>query len=281
MALSESEAVTQDEGDGVILPLDALVRSMGVRRSSPACVFLGAGASVSSGLPSAEMCVWEWKRDIFLTNNPGLEEQFAELSLPGIRSRIQRWLDNQGHFPPNGSPEEYGFYVQQCFPITEDRRAYFREKVRVARPHLGYQLLCHLAEAGLVGSVWSTNFDGLTARAAAAFSVTPVEVGIDSQQRLTRQSAQGELLCISLHGDYRYDALKNTAEELQTQEAALREALTAQVRTTPLIVVGYSGRDRSVMDALRRAYAESGTGTLYWCGFGDGEPPSHVSALIK
>ena len=273
--------MTHDGKNKLILPLDALVRSLGVRRSSPVCVFVGAGASVTSGLPSAEMCVWEWKRDIFLTNNPGLEEQFAELSLPGIRNRIQRWLDDQACFPPSGAPQEYGFYVQQCFPISEDRRAYFQEKIRVARPHVGYQLLCHLAEAGLVGSVWSTNFDGLTARAAAGFSVTPVEVGIDSQQRLTRQAAQGELLCVSLHGDYRYDALKNTAEELQTLEAELREALTAQARSTPLIVVGYSGRDRSVMDSLRRAYTEAGAGTLYWCGFSDLDPPGHVKALIE
>lgn len=280
-AQSDCETVTNDGMDSLILPVDALVRSMGVRRPSPACLFVGAGASVSSGLPSAETCVWEWKRDIFLTNNPGLEEQFAELSLPGVRNRIQRWLEDQDRFPPNGAPEEYAFYVQQCFPISEDRRSYFQQKIRVARPHVGYQLICHLAEAGLVGSVWSTNFDGLTARAAASFSVTPVEVGIDSQQRLTRQTAQGELLCVSLHGDYRYDALKNTAEELQTQEAALRETLATQARTMPLIVVGYSGRDRSVMDALQRTYVEAGPGTLYWCGFGDGDPPSHIRALIE
>ena len=140
----------------------------------------------------------------------GLEEQFAELSLPGVQRRIQSWLNDQGRFPSAGAPEDYGFYVEQCFPIAGDRRAYFQEKVRVARPHVGYQLLCHLAEAGLVGSVWSTNFDGLTARAAAAFSVTPVEIGIDSQQRLVRQASQGELLCVSMHGDYRYDSLKKS-----------------------------------------------------------------------
>ena len=278
---SDIEAIAGDGSSDLILPMDALVRSIGVRRTLPICVFVGAGASVSSGLPSAEMCVWEWKRDIFLTNNPGLEEQFAELSLPGVQRRIQRWLNDQGRFPSAGAPEEYGFYVEQCFPIAGDRRAYFQEKVRVARPHVGYQLLCHLAEAGLVGSVWSTNFDGLTARAAAAFSVTPVEIGIDSQQRLVRQATQGELLCVSMHGDYRYDSLKNTAEELQTQEAALREALTEQGRTTPLIVVGYSGRDRSVMDALHKAYSEEGVGPLYWCGFGDSDPPEPVKTLIE
>ena len=281
MAQSDSEAVMLDRDDDLILPMDALVRSMGVRRSSPVCVFVGAGASVSSGVPSAEMCVWEWKRGIFLTNNPGLEDQFAELSLPGVRRRIQRWLDEQVRFPLVGAPEEYEFYIQQCFPISDDRRAYFQEKVRVARPHIGYQLLCHLAEAGLVGSVWSTNFDGLAARAAAPFSLTPLEVGIDSQRRLTRQPTEGELFCISLHGDYRYDALKNTAEELQTQEAALRDGLIEQMRTTSLIVAGYSGRDQSVMDALQMACAEPGSGALYWCGFGDSNPPDNVRALIQ
>ena len=227
------------------------------------------------------MCVWEWKRGIFLTNNPGLEDQFAELTLPGVRRRIQRWLDEQGRFPPDGAPEEYEFYIQKCYPIAEDRRAFFQEKVRLARPHLGYQLLCHLAEAGLIGSVWSTNFDGLAVRAAAPFNLTPLEVGIDSQRRLTRQPNEGELFCISLHGDYRYDALKNTAEELQTQEAALIDGLIKQVRTTSLIVAGYSGRDQSVMDALQVACTEPGTGILYWCGFGDNDPPDNVRVLIQ
>ena len=278
----EINRLPQNESEGgFVLSLDAFVRSIGIRRTVPLSILIGAGASISSGLPSAQMCIWEWKRNIFLTNNPGLEEQFAELSLPGIRRRIQQWLDRQGHFPSDGAPDEYGFYIQQCFPITEDRRTYFQNKVREARPHVGYQLLCHLAEADFIRSVWSTNFDGLTARAAASFNLTPREVGIDSQQRLIRPPAQGDLTCISLHGDYRYDALKNTPEELQTQEATLRNALIEEMRATPLIVVGYSGRDRSVMDALHETYTEPGTGVLFWCGFDDGAPPDHVMALIR
>jgi hypothetical protein len=271
---------TQND-ENTTLALDAFVRSVGVRRAAPLSVFLGAGASVSSGLPSAEMCIWEWKRSIFLTNNPGMEEQFAELSLPSIRRRIQQWLNAQGLYPPEGASEEYGFYIRQCFPISEDRRAYFQDKVRVARPHIGYQLLCQLAEANLIRSAWSTNFDGLTARAAATYSLTPLEVGIDSQQRLTRPGGSGELLCISLHGDYRYDHLKNTPEELQSQEAALRDALIEETRTAPFVVVGYSGRDTSVMEALHTAYAQAGSGILYWCGFTDGDPPDRVAELIR
>jgi hypothetical protein len=273
-------AASSPASDSTVLSLDAFVRSIGVRRAAPLALFLGAGASTSSGLPSAQTCVWEWKRQIFLTNNPGLEEQFAELSLDGVRRRIQQWLDRQGIYPKENTPEEYGFYIRQCFPIADDQRAFFAQKVREASPHVGYRLLGLLAEADIVRSVWSPNFDGLAARAAAPFKLTPIEVGIDSQARIARPPAAGELLCVSMHGDYRYDQLKNTPEELQAQEAELRQALIAQARDTSLIVCGYSGRDQSLMDSLRKAYAEEGTGILYWCGFTDGDVPEHVAALV-
>jgi hypothetical protein len=140
--------------DDFVLPLDAFIRSVAVKTAVPHAFFLGAGASVSSGVPSALACTWEWKREIFLTQNPGLEVQFSEL-LPGAKRKIQHWLDVQGRFPAEGSPEEYGAYFQICYPIREDRRLYFQEKVRKAAPHVGYKLLCLMAEASIVRSIWS------------------------------------------------------------------------------------------------------------------------------
>jgi hypothetical protein len=272
--------ITAKDMDDLILPVDAFIRSIGVNRSVPHALFLGAGASITSGVPSASMCIWEWKRDIFLTNNPGLEDQFSELSLPSVKERIQRWLDRKGDYPANGSDEEYGFYIRSCFPISDNRRAYFQEKVRSAKPHVGYHLLCFLTEAEIIRSVWTTNFDGLSARAAANFAITPIEVGIDCQERLPRQPKKGELLCVSLHGDYRYDPLKNTEEELQQQEAQLRRALIETTRDTSLIVIGYSGRDQSIMEALTAAYSQNGAAPLYWCGFGH-EIPQSIQLLIE
>ncbi len=277
-ATHETESQKQEE---LILSLDAFVRSFGIRRSIPHALFLGAGASISSGVPSAEKCIWEWKRSIFATNNPGLEDQFSELSLTSVQRRIQKWLDRQGNYPAAGSAEEYGFYIQCCYPISADRKAYFQGKVRAAKPHVGYRILCHLASAGIFRSIWSTNFDGFVARASANFQLTPIEVGMDSQNRLSRSLNKGEILCVSLHGDYRYDPLKNTPMELQNQEKELQKALIDELRNTPLVVCGYSGRDQSVMDALKMAYTERGTGTLYWCGFSDGDIPDHIVRLIR
>lgn len=251
------------------LALDAFIRAIGVDRQAPHAIFLGAGASISSGIPSATMCIWEWKRSIFLTNNPGVERQFSELTLRSVQERIQQWLDFKGSYPANGSPEEYSFYIEKCYPISQHRKQFFAEKVRSAKPHIGYKLLCLMAEADIIKSVWTTNFDGLVAKAAADFEIIPVEIGIDCQERTIRQRRRGELLCISLHGDYRYDELKNTQYELQQQEAILKDALVTELESTALIVLGYGGRDKSVMEALETAYSQPGTAGLYWCGFED------------
>ena len=281
-AASSAPAVARavPDADELILPLDALVRSVGIHRNTPQAVFLGAGASVSSGVPSAESCIWEWKRALFLTNNPGLEDQFSELSLASVQRRIQLWLDKQGTYPEQGAAWEYGHYIQRCFPIHEGRRAFFEGKVRGAQPYIGYRLLCHLAQADVIRSVWSTNFDGLASRAAAGFSLTPFEVGADTQHRLPHQEKKGQLLCVSLHGDYRYDELKNTPDEFQRQEEGLLNSLIEKIRQQPLIICGYSGRDQSIMDALHAACNDKGFGALYWCGYTDGDIPEHVVSLL-
>jgi hypothetical protein len=100
-----------------VLPLDAFVRSFAVNRGSPFAFFLGAGASITSGVQSAEQCIWEWKRSLFLSQHPGLEERFSELSLAGVRDCIQRWIDDAGNHPERDDPAEYGHYIEQCYPL--------------------------------------------------------------------------------------------------------------------------------------------------------------------
>ena len=123
----------------------------------------------------------------------------------------------------------------------------------------------------------------MTAKATANSNVTTIEIGIDTAERaenLFRQT--GRLHCIALHGDYRYDNLKNTAEELRTQNARLQEKLIAHLGSANLLVVGYSGRDRSIMDALTSAYSQEGYGRLFWVGYGeDSLADANVVELIQ
>ena len=133
-------------------------------------------------------------------------------------------------------------------------RAYFARLRTGVEPFVGYRGLALLAKHDVLKEVWTTNFDSLGAQAATAAGVAVVEAGLDSTHRIRRPSA-GELLHVALHGDYRYDALKNTDEETRKQDEILRAALVEHCRDTSMIVSGYSGRDASVMDTLRSAYA--------------------------
>jgi len=265
------------------LSVDAMVRSIGMSKDQPLLVFLGAGASMSSGMPSAAQCIWEWKRSIFLTNNPGLERQFDELSLPSVRQRIQRWLDAQRRFPAEGSAEEYSVFIEFCYARGDDRRRYFQDWVKSAKPGLGYQLLAELARRRLVGSVWTTNFDSLVARAASASGLTVIEIGQDSKERATRPIALDELQCVSMHGDYRYDRLKNTQGELAEQEAELHAALIPLLRSHTVLVCGYSGRDASVMAAFLEAYNDPRQQRLplFWTQYGDAPVAGDVATLLE
>ncbi len=262
-----------------LLDFPAFVRIMGVNQGIPCAFFLGAGASVSSGVYSAYTCLWEWKREIVRTEEPQLARQLEELSLPSVRRRIQHWLDTQGVYPEEDAPDEYGFYAEECYPLGEARRQYFQNLVEGARPAPGYHLLGLLAADDVVASVWTPNFDRLTVRAAGD-DLTVVEVGLDAPERVLRPRRRGELVHVALHGDFRYDALKNTAQEVRDQDATLRRALIERATDTDLIVVGYSGRDESIMSSLQEAYSRPGAGRLFWCGYGDAEPSPPVRKLL-
>lgn len=138
-----------------------------------------------------------------------------------------------------------------------------------------------LAENEIVKSVWTTNFDGLMLKTAHSYGLVPIEVTLESQDRIFRNDTDKELLCIALHGDYKYGPLKNTETELDNQSEVLVRALTHEIEKRNFIVLGYSGRDNSVMDALERAYMEKGAGRIYWCGYGRDIPPKVQRFLEK
>ena len=51
----------------ITLEYAAFLRSFKRNIDVPHSFLLGAGASISSGVQSAYDCIWEWKKDIFLS----------------------------------------------------------------------------------------------------------------------------------------------------------------------------------------------------------------------
>src|SRR5690606_31015108 len=144
---------------------------------------------------------------------------------------------------------------------------------------IGYKLLMLMHERGILHSIWTTNFDELIYNSAVIAGVQPVDITLDASGRIYRPQNKSELLVIKLHGDYRYGPLKNTENELADQDPLFRERLIDYLSDKHLVIAGYSGRDRSIMDALKEAYSKNGAGRLYWCGYGR-QIPDDVKNLL-
>ena len=255
--------------DNLQLEYSAFLRSFKRNVDVPHSFLIGAGASISSGIQSAYDCIWEWKKDIYLSKNNNAAEYYKNYKEDSVRISIQKWLDNEGVYPAKDSSEEYSFYAEKAYPIAEDRRKYFLSLIENKEPYIGYKLLCLLSEYGIVKSVWSTNFDGLTVRAAHQNRLTPIEITLDNADSIYRNQSSKELLTIALHGDYKFSTLKNTQTELDSQNDTFVEHLANYHIDKNLIVIGYSGRDKSLMSAIKQAFSKRGAGRLYWCGYGN------------
>ena len=260
---------------GFNLDFDAFVRSFVQNRDTSFAFLLGAGASITSGIPSADDCIWDWKRMIYCSSQSSIPP-FIDPKSDLCKNIIQKWIDNQGGFPSIGDPNEYTFYAEKALPIEGDRVKYFEHLAQSKQPYIGYKLLCLLNKYGIVKSVWSTNFDGLVERAAQQANITPICINLNCAERIYRTESTSELLYIALHGDYKYTSLKNTSKELDSQHPIFVAALKRYFNDKNLIVIGYSGRDKSLMSALTEAFSERGSGRIYWCGYG-----SHISPEVE
>ena len=252
------------------LKFDEFLRSVSISKDNTYSMLIGAGCSISSDIQSANDCIWEWKKIIYKSNNPNSQDWIENFKNPKVQDTIQNWLDNQGSYIERDSPDEYSFYAKKCFPIDENRRQYFQKICSNKTPSVGYRTIPLLVKQGILDSVWTTNFDDLINSSCIQGGITGIDISLDSVNRINqRTQSKNELPIIKIHGDFKYGDLKNTSDELKNQDNILRSKLEDYLTDKHLVVLGYSGRDKSLMDSLKKAYSKNGAGILFWCGYGD------------
>lgn len=214
-------------------------------------LFLGAGASVTSGVKPVTKIVEEWRAQYFEMYGAGREA--------GEFWKSRDWYDG---------PQEYSVLFEQLYDQPTQRREFIETCVCDARPSWGYIYLVNLIKNNVFNTVFTTNFDDLLNEACYTFSssVRPIVCAHDSSIRSVRLTAKRPKI-IKLHGDFLFDNIKNTTTELQTLETNMREKFRQYATEFGLIVIGYSGNDQSVMDALDKLIAKDGCFPhgIYWC----------------
>lgn len=249
--------------------------------------FTGAGASASAGVPTAGDMIWDFKQKLFVSQRHASPKSVADLSSPGIRAQLQQHVDSLGNFPAAGSDDEYAAMFEAVFPAESDRQSYIAAKVDGAKPSYGNIALASFMKDGRCRIVWTTNFDPLNADACARVYGTTgaLTVGtLDAPSIAHGAIADNRYpLEVKLHGDFRSRRLKNTSDELREQDQRLRHLLTTSCTRFGLVVAGYSGRDRSIMEALGDVLAQRDRfpAGLFWL-IRHGEPlPEAVADLLR
>lgn len=231
--------------------------------------FLGSGASLLAGIPSGQNLVWEFKKEIYCTENSVSKELFKDLQSERNRAKLQEYFDEQDGFPQRGSNEEYSFYFEKCYDNISARQAFIQQRVANIEPTRGHLCLANLFINNKVKNIWTTNFDKLieaginTLLPQYSFNVVS-SVQKDSIPKIASNNFQN---VIKLHGDYRYDSLQNTEQELQNLENQLSDLFCKNLMDKGLIVIGYAGNDDSVMKVLEnnidnKDFLSKG---IYWC----------------
>jgi hypothetical protein len=222
------------------------------------CLLLGSGASRSSGIRTASEMVVDWRKDAYQGLTGDMADKVPDEMIEWLTQNASEWYD---------SNREYATLIERVYPLPTNRRKFIETEVADKIPSIGYAYLVRVAEAGLVRTIFTTNFDDLLNEAFYRFSSERALVCAHDSSVRTISVTSRRTKIIKLHGDYLFDDLKNSPKETQTLETNMKEKLSEFLKEYGLIIAGYSGGDKSITRTLEDMldepiYLQNG---LYWC----------------
>ena len=182
-------------------------------------VFLvGSGISKSAGIPTGPEIVDILKKEFHLDPNKNYTYSEAfEAALPG--------------------PENRG-----------RRRAFIEDLCAGKKPQFEHHALIHLMQKGIISAIVTTNFDHLLEGAATFYGKNAPLIYSHDVEMDPVESISSYPKIIKIHGDFLYDNIANLEEEEEARlNSNMRNRIANNMKGNHLVVLGYSGSDRTVM----------------------------------
>ncbi len=225
-------------------------------------LLLGAGASKTSGVPLAGEMAERFKQE-YCNQYP--DEKLEE----------QTWFDTD---------TAYSILFERLYPTPSLRRDRVERFLEFNSPSLGYLYLVRLLEEGYFNTIFTTNFDDILNEACYLFSATvrPLVCAHDSSVTSVRLSSPRPKI-LKLHGDFLFDDIRNTLRETESLEKNMRDKFAQYAREFGLVVIGYSGGDRSVMEIIEQLLDDKANFAqgVFWCVPPNAKLGEHVERLER
>jgi tetratricopeptide (TPR) repeat protein/NAD-dependent SIR2 family protein deacetylase len=209
------------------------------------CVLLiGAGCSVTAGIPAAAGIV------------------------AAIRKQYRPFYDR-------AREKTYPLVMAQL--AAGERRDLIARYVDEAKVNWAHVCIAQLMKEGFVNRILTTNFDPLVVRACALVGHFPAVYDFAASQIFRAGDIPHDAV-VYLHGQRSGFVLMNTSHEVEQHAERLKPVFDEAGQGRVWIVVGYSGESDPVFERL--AEFRRFDNRLYWVGYGDGDPPRHVSERL-
>ncbi len=229
-------------------------------------LFLGAGASRSSGIPITESLILDIRRK--------LREVWTK---EGSTLEFDAWVEQKPGW--NKNQNAYAKHLEAYEPTENGRRRYLNKWMVGASPAWGYFCLAQLLARSYIETIVTTNFDDLVYDSSSQYSTMRPRVYSTLTSGTFSEHQHGRSTIIKLHGDYLYSEFKNTTGELRQLDENLMAYVSGLFRSHEIIVVGYGGNDERIMNDLFANVPTSNA--VYWCTIKGSPVPERVRNIVE
>lgn len=242
------------------------VRTHRTQSDKPFCFVLGAGASVTSGIPSAHRIAEEWLREMHGWSG---------------ESDYGRWLSRISQslaVDPGNLAEAYPrIYKMRFERDPAEGYAWLEDRMAGAEPSFGYSVLAEILTNTSHKVVITTNFDDLVAYALSLYGgPAPVSCGHEALAEYVRVPSRRPMV-LKIHRDLLLEPF-NQEDQVRALNKAWKSALEEILNYYTPVFIGYGGNDGSLMDFLDSL--SKLRGVPYWCAYRDEPLPERVSSWI-
>lgn len=110
---------------------NTFVNSFKIKPDKSMSFLLGAGASVSSNIPSGGQMVWDFKRTLYCTANNIRTSLYGDLSKENVQEKIQSYFDGQGDIRNYGQQKNIRFILKSAIPQEKIGSIIFKIKYEI------------------------------------------------------------------------------------------------------------------------------------------------------
>ena len=230
-------------------------------------LFLGAGASIESGIDGTEAMMERFRKR--------LRERWQS---SGGTGDFEHWLQDPTKW--DSSASDYANLFERYEPSRRGRALHIEKLVAKGTPNYGYLFLSQLLAQGYLDTVVTTNFDDLVYEACASWTSVRPRVFSFGEPAGPIRHQPGRPSILKLHGDFLQSRLlKNTAGEMRQPDPNMETRVQDLMRDYDLIVIGYGGNDNSIMSILEAHPTDHETG-IYWCVYKDERLSRRAKVLL-